>query len=66
MYDILADKENIEAHQLMSKDKALMAFPILTQEGRAGAMAYHHGQHNATRMNMALAKTAVQQGATIA
>ncbi|KAI0657281.1 DAO-domain-containing protein [Cubamyces menziesii] len=66
MYDILAGKENMESSYLMSKGKALEAFPMLKQEGLVGALVYYDGQHNDSRMNMALIMTAVQQGAVVA
>ena len=85
MYDILAGKENMESSYLMSKGKALEAFPMLKQDGLVGALVYYDGtwssharvgvssidriapgQHNDSRMNIALIMTAVQQGATVA
>ena len=84
MYDILAGKENMESSYLMSKGKALEAFPMLKQDGLVGALVYYDGsylftpmgvislmvksnlgQHNDSRMNMALIMTAVQHGATV-
>ena len=85
MYDVLAGKENMESSYLMSKGKALEAFPMLKQDGLVGALVYYDGmyllviseklvcetcvssgQHNDSRMNIALIMTAVQQGATVA
>ncbi|KAI0667678.1 DAO-domain-containing protein [Trametes maxima] len=66
MYDLLAGKENMETSYLMSKGKALEAFPMLKQDGLVGALVYYDGQHNDSRMNMALIMTAVQQGAIVA
>ncbi|KAI0357605.1 DAO-domain-containing protein [Trametes cingulata] len=66
MYDILAGKENMESSYLMSKGKALETFPMLKQEGLVGALVYYDGQHNDSRMNMALIMTAVKQGAVVA
>ncbi|CAL1712746.1 unnamed protein product [Somion occarium] len=66
MYDILAGKENMESSYLMSKGKALEAFPILKADGLVGALVYYDGQHNDSRMNIALIMTAVQQGAVVA
>ena len=66
MYDVLAGKENMESSYMMSKGKALEAFPMLKQEGLVGAIVYYDGQHNDSRMNMALIMTAVRHGATIA
>ncbi|EJF63293.1 DAO-domain-containing protein [Dichomitus squalens LYAD-421 SS1] len=66
MYDLLAGKENMESSYLMSKGKALEAFPMLKQDGLVGALVYYDGQHNDSRMNIALIMTAVQHGAIVA
>ncbi|KAG6846501.1 hypothetical protein H0H93_013559, partial [Arthromyces matolae] len=65
MYDVLAGKENMESSYLMSKGKALETFPMLKQDGLVGALVYYDGQHNDSRMNIALIMTAVKLGATI-
>lgn len=66
MYDILAGKENMESSYLMSKGKALEAFPMLKSDGLVGALVYYDGQHNDARMNIALVMTAVKHGAMAA
>ena len=83
MYDVLAGKENMESSYLMSKGKALEAFPMLKQDGLVGAIVYYDGnvtsilnqcssltnlsgQHNDSRMNIALIMTAVKHGAIVA
>ncbi|KAK7677701.1 hypothetical protein QCA50_019253 [Cerrena zonata] len=66
LYDVLAGKENMESSYLMSKGKALETFPMLKADGLVGALVYYDGQHNDSRMNMALIMTAVQQGAVVA
>ena len=43
MYDVLAGKENMESSYLMSKGKALEAFPMLKQDGLVGAVVYYDG-----------------------
>ncbi|KDQ15149.1 hypothetical protein BOTBODRAFT_32138 [Botryobasidium botryosum FD-172 SS1] len=65
-YDLLAGSENMESSYLMSKGKALEAFPMLKADGLVGALVYYDGQHNDSRMNMALVLTAVQYGAVVA
>nr|AOR81602.1 glycerol-3-phosphate dehydrogenase [Phaffia rhodozyma] len=67
MYDILAGSEggNIGAYW-MGKSKVLDAFPMLKQEGLTGGVVYYDGQHNDSRMNMALILSAVHNGATVA
>lgn len=66
MYDLLAGSENMESSYVLSRGKAMEAFPMLKSEGLAGAVVYYDGQHNDTRMNIALALTAVHHGAVMA
>ncbi|KDE04235.1 glycerol-3-phosphate dehydrogenase [Microbotryum lychnidis-dioicae p1A1 Lamole] len=66
MYDILAGSANMESSYLLGKGKALEAFPMLKADGLVGAVVYYDGQHNDSRMNMALIMTAVQYGAVAA
>jgi glycerol-3-phosphate dehydrogenase len=66
MYDILAGKENMESSYLMSKGKALETFPMLKSDGLVGALVYYDGQHNDSRMNIALIMSAVKHGAIVA
>ncbi|KAI0081559.1 DAO-domain-containing protein [Panus rudis PR-1116 ss-1] len=66
MYDVLAGKENMESSYLMSRGKALETFPMLKADGLVGALVYYDGQHNDSRMNIALIMTAVQEGAVVA
>ena len=44
MYDLLAGKENMESSYLMSKGKALEAFPMLKSDGLVGALVYYDGK----------------------
>ncbi|KAF9459214.1 FAD dependent oxidoreductase-domain-containing protein [Collybia nuda] len=66
MYDVLAGKENMETSYIMSKGKALETFPMLKSDGLVGALVYYDGQHNDSRMNIALIMSAVKHGATVA
>ncbi|KAG8694925.1 mitochondrial glycerol-3-phosphate dehydrogenase [Ceratobasidium sp. 394] len=66
MYDILAGSQNMESSYLMSSGKAIEAFPMLKKEGLVGAVVYYDGQHNDSRMNVALLMTAVLHGAVAA
>lgn len=45
MYDVLAGKENMESSYVMSKGKALEAFPMLKQDGLVGALVYYDGAY---------------------
>ncbi|EAU86393.2 glycerol-3-phosphate dehydrogenase [Coprinopsis cinerea okayama7 len=65
LYDVLAGKENMESSYFLSKGKAMEIFPMLKSEGLVGAVVYYDGQHNDSRMNIALILTAIKHGATI-
>ncbi|KAM5344220.1 hypothetical protein ACJ41O_012757 [Fusarium nematophilum] len=64
-YDLLAGSQGLESSYYMSKSKALAAFPLLRPDNLVGALVYYDGQHNDSRMNVALAMTAAQYGATV-
>ena len=66
LYDLVAAGERLEASYFMTRSRALEAFPMLRRENLAGAMVYYDGQHNDSRMNVALAMTAAREGATVA
>ncbi|GAA6059917.1 hypothetical protein JCM10212_005300 [Sporobolomyces blumeae] len=66
MYDLLAGKQNMESSYVLGPGKALEAFPMLKKDGLCGAVVYYDGQHNDSRMNMAIILTAVQYGAVAA
>jgi len=65
-YDLLAGHQAMESSYFLSRGKALEAFPMLKKDRLVGAMVYYDGQHNDSRMNVALGLTAVQYGAVIA
>ncbi|KAF8930546.1 FAD dependent oxidoreductase-domain-containing protein [Dissophora ornata] len=64
-YDLLAGHQGMESSYFLSRGKALEAFPMLKNDRLVGAMVYYDGQHNDSRMNVALGLTAVQYGAVI-
>jgi glycerol-3-phosphate dehydrogenase len=66
MYDLLAGHQNISASYLMSRSKAIEAFPMLQTRNLVGAVVYYDGMHNDARMNLALVLTAVRYGAAAA
>jgi len=66
MYDFLAGGENMASSYMMFKERALEAFPMLKADNLVGAIVYYDGQHNDSRMNMALIMTAVHYGALVA
>ncbi|KAG2176604.1 hypothetical protein INT44_007268 [Umbelopsis vinacea] len=66
MYDWFAGREALESSYVLTRSKALEAFPMLKKDELVGALVYYDGQHNDARMNVALALTAVNHGATMA
>ncbi|KAI9141501.1 FAD dependent oxidoreductase-domain-containing protein [Paraphysoderma sedebokerense] len=66
LYDIVAGKNHLESSYILSKTKALEEFPMLRKDKLVGALVYYDGQHNDSRMNVALALTAISHGAAVA
>ncbi|KAJ4286377.1 mitochondrial glycerol-3-phosphate dehydrogenase [Collariella sp. IMI 366227] len=64
-YDLLAGSQGLESSYLVSRSKALEAFPKLYKDNYVGALVYYDGQHNDSRMNVSLALTASLYGATV-
>ncbi|CEJ80117.1 Putative Glycerol-3-phosphate dehydrogenase [[Torrubiella] hemipterigena] len=65
MYDMLAGEQGLEKSYYLSREKALQALPLLKPDHLFGALVYYDGQHNDSRMNVALALTASLYGATV-
>ncbi|KMQ81431.1 glycerol-3-phosphate dehydrogenase, partial [Lasius niger] len=51
-YDLLAGSQGLESSYLMSRTRALEAFPLLRRDNLVGALVYYDGQHNDSRMNI--------------
>ncbi|PHH61265.1 hypothetical protein CDD81_643 [Ophiocordyceps australis] len=64
-YDLLAGSQGLESSYLVSRTRALEAFPLLRRDNLVGALVYYDGQHNDSRMNVSLAMTAALYGATL-
>lgn len=43
-YDLLAGGENMESSYIMTKGRALEAFPMLKSQGLVGALVYYDGK----------------------
>ncbi|KGG52913.1 hypothetical protein DI09_125p30 [Mitosporidium daphniae] len=63
-YDLIAGTQGVSTSYFMSRTKAIEAFPLIKQEGLAGAMVYYDGMHNDSRTNVSIALTAIAMGAT--
>lgn len=66
MYDLVAGIHCLKSSYVLSKTKALEYFPMLKRDKLVGAIVYYDGQHNDSRMNLAIALTAARHGAAIA
>lgn len=64
-YDLLAGSQGLESSYFLTKNAALESFPLLKKDDIVGALVYYDGQHNDSRMNVALATTAAHYGATM-
>jgi glycerol-3-phosphate dehydrogenase len=62
-YDILAGTRGLSSSYFMTKESTLEAFPMLKKDNLKGSIVYYDGAHNDSRMNVAIALTAIQNGA---
>lgn len=62
-YDLLAGRQNLESSYMLSRSRALDAFPMLSDDKLKGAIVYYDGSQNDSRMNVSLIMTAVEKGA---
>ncbi|KAG6604483.1 Glycerol-3-phosphate dehydrogenase [Phytophthora cinnamomi] len=66
-YDVVAgSKRFVPGSYYINAEEAMFQFPMLRKEGLKGAIVYYDGQMNDTRMNVSIALTATQNGATVA
>ncbi len=65
LYDVLAGKLGIDKTRHLSRDAVLERIPNLTSDGLHGGTLYWDGQFDDARLCVALARTAIQQGATV-
>src|SRR6185369_15335903 len=65
LYDLLAGKRGLGASSFLGPDEMLRRFPMVRGEGLKGGVLYYDGQFNDARMNLALALTAIEQGAAL-
>ncbi len=66
LYDTLAGKYNIQRHRHVPLKEVLRLAPLLHTEGLKDGFIYYDGQTNDARLTLALMKSAVQAGATVA
>jgi glycerol-3-phosphate dehydrogenase len=63
LYDLLAGSAGLGASSFLGPREVLRRFPMIRAQGLKGGVLYYDGQFNDARMNLALALTAVEQGA---
>ena len=66
MYDFVSGRQCLKSSYFVGKKRALELFPMLKKDRLVGAIVYYDGQHNDSRMSLAIALTAAREGATIA
>jgi len=65
VYDLLAGKYGFGRSRLLSRDETLARLPTIKHEGLRGGVIYYDGQFDDCRLLLSLARTAVEQGATL-
>ncbi|CCH61231.1 hypothetical protein TBLA_0E01750 [Henningerozyma blattae CBS 6284] len=65
MYDFFAGSQNLKSAYLLSKTSAGQIAPMLDVPKLKAALVYHDGSFNDARMNVSLAVTAIENGATV-
>lgn len=65
LYDRLAGRANLHSSHFVGANKALQRFPMLRTGGLKGGVVYYDGQFDDARMNVSLALTAAENGATL-
>lgn len=66
LYDLMAGRRNVHVHRHLSRQKVMQLAPALVTQGLKEGFVYYDAQTNDARLTMALLRTAVTYGATIA
>ncbi|KAM3162361.1 Glycerol-3-phosphate dehydrogenase [Lachancea thermotolerans] len=65
MYDLFAGSQNLKSSYMMTARQASEVAPMLDASILKAGLVYHDGSFNDSRMNAALAVTAIERGATV-
>ncbi|MFP4283534.1 MAG: FAD-dependent oxidoreductase, partial [Opitutales bacterium] len=65
VYDGLAGRLGLSPSKWLNKKETLKRLPTIETEGLTGAVVYHDGQFDDSRLAVNLAQTAVECGATV-
>ena len=66
IYDLMAGKLGLGPSVMISKEETLEKIPNVNTEGLRGGVLYYDGQFDDARLSISLARTAHNQGATLA
>ena len=66
LYDIISGKESLGMSTILSASSVLQVFPQVNRDGLKGGIVYYDGQHDDARMNLSIAMSAADHGATVA
>ena len=66
LYDGMAGRHNMKRHRRLSRKEVMRLAPALVTENLKEGFIYYDGQTNDARLTMAILRTAVQYGATVA
>lgn len=64
LYDLFSGTKLLQSSSFLTKKRTLEEFPMLKSENLKGSIIYYDGQHNDSRMNLSLALTAIEHGAS--
>ncbi len=65
LYDRLAGSHNLKSSYFVRSKSAVKRFPLLKAKGLRGGVIYYDGQFDDARLNVTLALTAAELGATV-
>ena len=65
LYDLMAGKLGFGKSEILSLEETISLIPTIEQQGLHGGIVYHDGQFDDARLAINLARTAVNQGATV-
>lgn len=66
LYDRLAGRATLHKSYFVGTKEAMQKFPMLKSENLRGGVIYYDGQFDDSRMNIAIALTAIEHGAKVA
>lgn len=65
VYDLMAGKHGFGHSRILNREETVERIPTVEQEGLRGGVIYYDGQFDDSRLNLNIAQTAAEQGATV-